>query len=697
MRIWIGVFFLLIGVLILAPAPGAAQADNIGGSDPLPEQPDIPDSDSPGETSESGATVPVTPEQESEIISEAESANAVPGVNIGPIPDTVVQMDTGSEEFYVLTSTEDKVGNAEVTGYDLSVDAFPGVDSSIFYANSFDYTDDVHTATADDVFDDPASYRGQVVRLDLDAYSQSAVAAHALEERVTARYTAGVNGLVDAPTDPGVDGLGTFDDAIPVDPESVVPHDREAYLGGAEDAIDPGGITEPVLLGLDRSGYVGSGPATVDVAIVGSPAQLYVEGVAWDGDSVANLSAIGQGAHDGEFVTVEADRVETSVSIKSTLEQVAECGSDWLVVPSIGCAPAVTDVVGHGGVVYEGSGANRTIVPYVGVSNAIQTTPVDTSYGRVAVTGRVVNADEVPSTLDADRAIAVADIEPVGGGSGNASSAVEAMANGLGSSIKTSLYTELRNHSDVDLPTNGSQPEIVNVSGVPSGVNVTESVTVNVTVANDGWAAYNETVRLENESTVLASTPLGVSAGTSLSVSLETTLNTTGNTTLIVGGNGVDKSILGTVNVTLPAKDGSSESDGNESDGNDGDNDESDGDGDEDGGGGLPALPAPDDDSSPDAGQDGHDEDSGETGNESDENGGSDGDSDRGEENGDGTTDSDDLTPEESSPGNDSNSNAQNQSDDQTRPAGDGDSTPGFTAIAAVLALLGSAGILRHR
>lgn len=101
---------------------------------------------------------------------------------------------------------------------------------------------------------------------------------------------------------------------------------------------------------------------------------------------------------DHEYVAASGAYVGTRISTQEVLLAAAGCGGASLVaLPSGGCAPLTTDMIVHVGALQLPSGE---IVPVVALSNHEQDRPVVPETGRMAVTGRSVDAAEIDPRLD---------------------------------------------------------------------------------------------------------------------------------------------------------------------------------------------------------------------------------------------------------------------------------------------------------
>lgn len=130
---------------------------------------------------------------------------------------------------------------------------------------------------------------------------------------------------------------------------------------------------------------------------------FYVVDVAPSGESVGGPAVLARNAEQyaGEVVTVSGSGLGVRLSTQETLEQVAGCGPNSVVVPSAGCLPLVTDTTIHTGALYgAASDSPGEVVPYVGISNQLQQRAAISESGQYRVTGRVVAAGQIDPRLD---------------------------------------------------------------------------------------------------------------------------------------------------------------------------------------------------------------------------------------------------------------------------------------------------------
>lgn len=510
------------------------------------------------EETKSGVVRPVSPEVEHSILDNASEIDLsiMPGVD--ELPNTVVRLDTGSEAKYVLVNSDAGVSEATVTGYESLMD------SQFLVATDVQISSNPTTAGAEAVFSNPSNYRGELVRVQIENYSQLPLAAHTAQGSIREQYAVGTDTDASLPTDPAELGLGAVGDTVGANVDGT---DPSTYYDGGQTFLDA--ADSETTASVRRERYAGLGGATVDVAVFGSQPHYYVTNINWDAQRVNGLEAA-LNASAGDVVTVEASRAEARLSTRGAIEQVANCGDDWIAVPGVGCVPASTDVVAHAGVLYD----DNATVPYFGASNVIQTSPLDYAAGDVEVTARVVNGSAVPGDVAADRALVAIDAEQAG--SGSASEAAVEQRDEVLDSVRTSLYRQLRNTPEVDLPSNGSRPKLANVSAVPATVSVSENLTVNVTVANGGWAAYNGTVKISNGSATYSESSVNASVDATATASLTASFSSVGNATLLLDVHGLSETRLGTIEVVNESFGGETPENGTEEDESEQDSSESD-------------------------------------------------------------------------------------------------------------------------
>jgi hypothetical protein len=353
----------------------------------------------------SGVTVPLDPDTEQAQLEIAEELAETRDIEI---PDAAYALTTSSgDQYVVLTSAEPQI--AEVTVYG---DIYPHPTVAGFIlADSISGTRVGDPISLQELLENGSQYRNDLVRVQTPA------------ARMSYTFDPTGNSFVYRPASYAV--VGSEARLNWTHPgraaREVVKNASDRSFTGTRRVLSSRD-TYPLGLSTHKRVWWGMSQTTMNGIVISDSGTLAVGKTSVSGTTVTETSAL----HDrtGEIVSINATLRGASISTQETLLKAASCGEGLVVFPYTGCAPVPADVVIHSGVAYTGTPSRPSdTVFYVGLSNAIQTTPVATESGQYQLTGRVVSAKRLDPRLNGT-AVFILDRERVGDVSGGAPSAL---------------------------------------------------------------------------------------------------------------------------------------------------------------------------------------------------------------------------------------------------------------------------------
>ena len=353
----------------------------------------------------SGVTIPLDPEVEQNQLQTAEDLLETTGVEV---PNTAYGLTTSSGDRYiVLSSGEPQVAEVTVKG-----DVYPHpTHAGFILADSISGTQIGDPVAVQDLRKNPSQYRNDLVQVQTSAVRMSYTLDAAGNTFV---YQSGLHAVTGPQTRLNWTHPGRA-------AREVVKNVSGRSFAGGQRVLS---AEDPPLVGASTHKQVwwGMSQTTMNGAVVGEGGGLFVGKTSVPGTTVTETGDLHH--RNGEIVSINATLRGATISTQETLLTAASCGEGLVVFPYTGCAPVPTDVVIHSGVAYTGTPSHPSdTVFYVGLSNAVQTTPVATESGQYQLTGRVVSASRLDPRLNGT-VVFILDRERVGNVGGSAPSAL---------------------------------------------------------------------------------------------------------------------------------------------------------------------------------------------------------------------------------------------------------------------------------
>lgn len=343
-----------------------------------------------------GVTVEPPADTEDEMLEQVEdAADELSGFSD---PTNVAVLYSDDKTYLVVSEEEIKTGDTVATGTVVETS-----DGSVIFADEVETSTRGDRVSAEELEANPEAYDRELVRVTMD-YQQVALNAEAAEGSIVSQLAFGThnerpNELGVVP--PGEAGVWTA---------AELSENGEADLSSGE-LSSRLGESSILVAGTGETRYWTDAEVTLDLVVLSDTSgTIHVADMDVVSQQVDEIEEIHTGNYDGEVVTIETDATEASISTKETLVNALPCGTDAFYVGA-SCVPAVTDAVVHAGVLYDDpTPTEDEMLLYAGISNEVQTVPVDTQHRRMAITGEVVSASEIDPELDDGRALVVYDV-----------------------------------------------------------------------------------------------------------------------------------------------------------------------------------------------------------------------------------------------------------------------------------------------
>ena len=347
-----------------------------------------------------GVSVDVGPEETADI---REQAKEIPGVDLKE--NTVIAYSDNEETVVITTDEPVATGSIEASG-ELYGNNIPRRGNAkidaVMVADSVEVTKEPDsTVTIDTLQNNPESVENKLVKVTTE-YRQLTANSDTLDGEVVSMYRTGSLTPVSTP----LLGEGAIGDSARSFTREIAETDnlREATgsIGSQTRAIGLSG----------QNDYWMDAEATITLVVVNEGPQhtFFISDVTVEGTETT-LEDIQAGEHSsGDIVTVESSLASTRISVKESLVATSDCSPDTFFVPNVGCIPAVADTVVEGGLLYDEN--NRLLT--AGISNRVQTRPVEFNHNEVIVTGEVVEAENLDPGADRKYGLLIYEVEQRG-------------------------------------------------------------------------------------------------------------------------------------------------------------------------------------------------------------------------------------------------------------------------------------------
>lgn len=347
-----------------------------------------------------GVSVDVGPEETANI---REQAKEIRGVDLKE--NTVIAYSDNEGTVVITTDEPVATGSIEASGelYGNNIQRRGNAKiDAVMVADSVEVTKKPDsTVTIDTLQNNPESVENKLVEVTTE-YRQLTANSDTLDGEVVSMYRTGSLTPVSTP----LLGEGAIGDSARSFTREIAETDnlREATgsIGSQTRAIGLSG----------QNDYWMDAEATITLAVVDEGPQhtFFISDVTVEGTETT-LEDIQAGEHSsGDIVTVESSLASTRISVKESLVATSDCSPDTFFVPNVGCIPAVADTVVEGGLLYDGN--NRLLT--AGISNRVQTQPVEFNHNEVVVTGEVVEAENLDPGADGKHGLLIYEVEQRG-------------------------------------------------------------------------------------------------------------------------------------------------------------------------------------------------------------------------------------------------------------------------------------------
>lgn len=305
----------------------------------------------------------------------------------------VYEMHADGGHTYILTNQSLGPGSASVTGRLL----MESNGTRYILATEIDHSTRGRVVERQAFFDQPGEFAGQHIRLTNVSYQRAVLAGDIMDGFATYKFEGGAltTGGHSPVHPPGTVATDVLDRSI--NRRNQTKFGTWLRLRGAAEVR---GERPHTVIGQDRIAYTGGGPATVDLVVNEGGNFSYLASVEYRGQRIADPAAVTRADHGGDRVRLQARGAEARISVKETLIRALPCGEDAFTIGGT-CIPAVGDVVVHVGVLYQGQPmSDQDMLPYLAISNRIQTEPVQTGVYDVRAVGTLTDGGGVAQQLD---------------------------------------------------------------------------------------------------------------------------------------------------------------------------------------------------------------------------------------------------------------------------------------------------------
>lgn len=377
------------------------------------------------------ASIEVGVETEKEYLDKMENLTERFDVNSRP---HAFFLTDGDRRWMVFSDTKPQTGRATVRGT-IVIPSRYGQIGAIF-ADSVSVSTDGERTSIQDIRDNPSKYDGKLVEV-TGTYRQVSYLIDGSEFgtkfEVAGSLGGKPNSLISNPGSAGRWGVTALSKA-------------EDPWNTAAGRARKGTQTRLTTIAQGDTRYWINAQTTVDAVVLenqGAPALIVAKTDVQAKKLNSPSDITDRGAQlEGDVVSVRTQVVGAKISSQEFLLSTAKCAPESVTVPGAGCMPVPTDVMVHGGVLFDGVPQKSSdVVFYAGVSNHHQQQVLAPEQGTYQVTGRVVSTNQIDSNLPDGYGLIVYEMERVDGP--NAKDATRQAAEQYSSQVVSELRAQV--------------------------------------------------------------------------------------------------------------------------------------------------------------------------------------------------------------------------------------------------------------